>query len=230
MKFSFVIPAYNEESYLKKCLASVKKQGIKDYEVIVAYSPSSDNTLKIARKFGAKIVTTPKRGPGKAKNAGATKAKGEYIIFLDADTILPKNFLPTTIKKLNSGVIGVGYIFRSAENHRLLDIFYNTIGRLFLTWTGWFFTCYTVKRSAFLKVNGFDRTLEMNEDIDLARRLKRVGRIKINKDITLRTSVRRWNQIGTFRAAFLYTYSTLVYLTGGNLKYSHVSDIKKSNP
>ena len=87
MKLSIVIPAKNEEKYLPKLLASVKKQSFKDYEIIVADNNSKDKTKEIAKSYGCKIV---KGGlPGKGRNAGAKIAKGEIILFLDADVILP---------------------------------------------------------------------------------------------------------------------------------------------
>lgn len=87
---SIVIPAKNEEIYLPKLLKSIKKQNFCDYEIIVADADSIDRTKEIAQKYRAKVV---KGGmPGRGRNAGAKVAKGEVLLFLDADVLLPQIF------------------------------------------------------------------------------------------------------------------------------------------
>src|SRR3989338_5633968 len=100
MRFSFIIPAYNEEKYLGGCIKSVQSQAFKDYEIIVSYSSSKDKTLQMARAGGARIVHVPKSFPGRARNAAAKRARGDYLIFLDADVQIPENFLSRTNKTL----------------------------------------------------------------------------------------------------------------------------------
>ena len=87
---SIIIPCLNEEEYLPLLLESVKKQKFLDYEIILADAGSKDKTLQIAKKYNCKIV--PGGLPSKGRNQGAKKAKGDLLLFLDADVILPDGF------------------------------------------------------------------------------------------------------------------------------------------
>src|SRR3989344_6976071 len=102
MKFSFIIPTLNEGEYLEECLKSIKSQNFNDYEIIIVDSYSKDNTVKIAKKYGAKVLYESKKGPAVARNTGAKKAKGEILIFPDADVRFEKDFLEILEKKMKS--------------------------------------------------------------------------------------------------------------------------------
>ena len=96
-KFSIVIPVYNVEDYIERCLESIKKQTFKDYEVIVVNDGTKDNSMEIVNKYPFKIINQENQGLSAARNNGAKKAKGEYILFLDSDDYLEKN----TLKEVN---------------------------------------------------------------------------------------------------------------------------------
>ena len=102
---SIVIPAYNEEMFLPRLLESIRKQTFKDYEVIVADNDSTDNTVQAAINGGARVV----RGglPAAARNRGAEAAGGEYLLFLDADTVLPDGFLEKLFKKFEDDYLDI---------------------------------------------------------------------------------------------------------------------------
>ncbi len=86
-KVSIIIPAKNEEKYLPRLLESIKKQTTQPYEIIVADAGSTDRTVEVAKKYGAKVI---KGGiPQVGRNNGAKQAKTDIIVFLDADVILP---------------------------------------------------------------------------------------------------------------------------------------------
>lgn len=99
-KFSIVIPCYNEEKYIKRCLDSIFNQTLdrQEYEVIVIDDGSSDSSSKIAKKFEVKLFKSNRLGAGGARNIGIDNAKGKYIILLDADDYLYKN---DVLEKLN---------------------------------------------------------------------------------------------------------------------------------
>ena len=84
---SIVIPTFNEEKFLPHLLKSLKEQTFKDFEIIVADNNSTDATRSVAINVGAKVV---KGGlPARGRNNGAKVARGEWLLFLDADVILP---------------------------------------------------------------------------------------------------------------------------------------------
>ena len=92
-KFSIIIPVYNVEKYLKKCLDSVFNQTYKDYEVIVVNDGTKDNSMDIVKDYDVKVINQKNQGLSAARNAGVKKATGEYLIFLDSDDYWEKDLL-----------------------------------------------------------------------------------------------------------------------------------------
>src|SRR3989344_1833184 len=103
MKISFVIPAYNEEIILPRCLNSIKhalSQGTYDAEIIVANNASTDRTKEVASRIeGVRVVDEPRKGLTRARQAGYVASSGELIANVDADTMLTPNWLPTVMKE-----------------------------------------------------------------------------------------------------------------------------------
>ena len=99
MKVSIIIPVYNVENYLSKCLDSVVNQNFNDYEIIIIDDGSTDNSSKIIldyqKKFPSKIVSIKKQNEGQAvaRNIGIQKARGVYIMFVDSDDYIDENTL-----------------------------------------------------------------------------------------------------------------------------------------
>lgn len=102
MKFSVIVPAYNAEQTIKKCINSVIKQTYKEWEVIVVNDGSSDNTLQILNEMSEDIiiVNTKNGGVSSARNKGLDVSTGEYVLFLDADDYLPIDTLEIYIKNI----------------------------------------------------------------------------------------------------------------------------------
>lgn len=99
MKFSIIIPIYNVQSYLKKCLDSVVNQTYKNYECILVVDKSSDESEKIADSYIKQYkwikIYAENTGLAKARNLGVEKSNGDYIIFLDSDDYLESDLLET---------------------------------------------------------------------------------------------------------------------------------------
>lgn len=92
-KFSIVVPVYNVEPYIKKCLDSIFNQSFKDYEVIVVNDGTKDKSMDIVKKYDVKIINQENKGLSEARNAGVKKATGDYIIFIDSDDYIENNLL-----------------------------------------------------------------------------------------------------------------------------------------
>ena len=101
-KFSIIIPVYNVEKYIGKCLESVMNQTYKDYEVIVVNDGTKDNSMDIVKNYPVKIIEQENQGLSVARNTGVKKAKGEYIIFLDSDDYIEKDLLKNINKSLDN--------------------------------------------------------------------------------------------------------------------------------
>jgi len=108
MKISVIIPTYNEQKVIKNCLESLFEQTLKDFEIIVVDDGSADKTKHVLRNFqfpisNFQLLEQKHMGPGQARNLGAKEAKGEILVFVDADMTFDKNFLRNLIKPIIAG-------------------------------------------------------------------------------------------------------------------------------
>src|SRR4051812_29413149 len=95
---SFVIPAYNAERTLPRTIASVAKQAVKDWEAIIVDDGSTDDPAGVATRLAQsdpriKFLTRKNGGPSAARNTGIAAARGEWLVFLDADDTISPSFL-----------------------------------------------------------------------------------------------------------------------------------------
>ena len=96
-KISVIIPMYNSQGTIGKCLKSLYNSTYKDFECVVVDDCSTDNSVRIAKKFPCKIIKLKKNsGPAKARNVGAEKAKGDILFFTDSDVLLNDDALEKT--------------------------------------------------------------------------------------------------------------------------------------
>lgn len=115
-KISVIIPVYNTDKYLAKCLDSVITQTFSDIEIICINDGSTDNSAEILKKYAEKdsrikIITQTNKGPSAVRNRGIDEAKGEYISFIDSDDTIDKNYykvLVDLMKKNNADIAMAG--------------------------------------------------------------------------------------------------------------------------
>lgn len=216
MNISVVIPAYNEEKYLPKTLASLARLDRKPDEIIVIDGGSTDKTAKVGRSLGAKVVTVEHRGIGYARQKGLEAAKGDVIAFTDSDTIVSADWLTKIEETLSKpGVSGVFGIFHVPDGWWLYRFYINKLqpvlnglnnligvpmapGQNIAFW-----------RDKALSVGGFPIDFKIAEDIEMARRLQTVGSVVMRSDLVVESSGRRGNEgfgllTRAFKAFFLY--------------------------
>jgi glycosyltransferase involved in cell wall biosynthesis len=216
MKLSFVIPAYNEEAYLDKCLASVIdaiKRGNYDAEVIVVDNASTDGTKEVAKLFkGVRIVNESKKGLVQARQAGFIASKGDLIANVDADTILPEGWIEKVIKEFskNDKLVALSgpfvyYDLPRMTNALVQAFFYlGSAGNLlhqYIFRKGSILQGgnFVLRRSALEKIGGYNMKLSFwGEDIDIAKRISKVGRVKFTTKFPIYTSGRRLKAEGVF--------------------------------
>jgi glycosyltransferase involved in cell wall biosynthesis len=100
MLISVIIPTYNEEKVIGECLASLRSQTQRDFEVIVVDDGSTDNTKEIVKTFGVKLFGQKHQGPAMARNLGVMHAKGKIIVFVDSDMTFHSKFLRNLIEPI----------------------------------------------------------------------------------------------------------------------------------
>ena len=203
---SIIIPTLNEEKCLPKLLKCIKEQTYKYYEIIVADADSKDKTKQIARKFGCKVV---KSGglPAVGRNNGAKAAKGDILLFLDADSLIENNFLENAVNDMERRKLDAAGSYLYPLGNRLLDRFFLGIFNVW-TWITQFFyanACGTgifCRRRLHEKVKGFDETIKLSEDMDYAKRCGRIGKFRMIKNSKVVYSMRRYDKEGRLRVAF----------------------------
>ncbi len=231
MKLTFVIPAHNEESYLDKCLTSVvdaSKRCGHETEIIVVNNASTDNTKRVAQMFEEVIVVDePKKGLVQARQAGFLASKGDLIANIDADTVLTENwiskvfeefqkdndlvalsgpFIYYDLSKISNALIKTFFYFGSLSNFLNQRVFKN--GAVLQGGN------FIIRKDALKKVNGYNMDLTFfGEDIDIAKRISRVGKVKFTSKLPIYTSGRRLKAEGVVmtgvRASFDYLWITI---------------------
>ena len=134
---SIVLPCLNEAATVGQCVKEAKRWlGKKRGEIIVVDNGSSDNSVALARKAGARVVTQPKRGYGAAIYKGLVAAKGQYIIIADADLSYDLRHLTPFLKKLKAGAdLVIGNRFKGGVQKGAMPWLHHYVGNPLLTWT-----------------------------------------------------------------------------------------------
>ncbi len=185
MDCSFVIPAYNEESFLphtiKELKSAITRSGVfKDWEIIVVDNNSNDRTVEVGLELGAIVVHEPIRQIARARNTGAARARGEMIIFLDADTAVEPETLRQAREALFSGQAYGGGALIKFDHHQnrfflgmVIPAFWNWISKTFRFAAGSFIFC---TKKDFISTGGFPQTMYAGEELGFIRRLKKINR------------------------------------------------------
>lgn len=214
-KLSIVIPALNEENYLPRLLKSINHQNY-PCEVIVADSQSDDATKMIAKAFGCKVISARRGRPAYARNAGALASSGDLLLFLDADVILPRNFLRKNISQFMRKRLDVAGGYLLSTKNKLFDLLIWDIIANGWLWIFQFFYpeafggCILTKKTLFKKLNGFDETITFAEDVDYIKRANKLGaRFRMLKKNAY-VSARRFDREGRFKLTAKYLMWTAI--------------------
>lgn len=228
---SVIIPTWNEEKYLERCLTSLHDQSLKQsFEIIVVDGGSSDRTLEIANRFAQKVLVMPDKPVGAARNVGASNAKGDILAFIDADTQASNGWLEETIKTFNKfpSVVGITGPTLPHGGSKLDDLMYGIARfaqrvslKLGFPHVAGFNCAY--RKNAFWGAGGFDENRELSEDVMLSLRMRKQGRVLFNKKMIAYTSLRRIRKSGYPYLIAYYTFNAFtVLLFGRTLTYPKV--------
>ena len=220
MRFSVIVPAYNEAAYLGRALDSLLHQDYTGrYEVIVVDNNSTDGTAAIASQYGVPVVTEPQQGVCAARQRGVDCASGEIIISTDADTTQPADWLRTIDARFaeSDGVVAVAGPCRYQDPSWWAKAYpvllFGFVAKIYAL-TGFVFyvsaTNIAFRRTAF---PGYDlRLTQGGDELDLVRRLRRRGHVSWERQNVVTTSARRlqrgllYNIFVTFFVYYLLAY------------------------
>ncbi len=217
---SIIIPTINEEECLSILLKEIKKQKIFDLEIIVSDAGSKDKTVEIAKSFGCQIA---KGGlPAKGRNEGAKIAKGEILLFLDADNIyLPEKLLEKLISEFKKRNLGVAS-FPICPQGNWFDKFaygiYNRWVKLTQNFLAYATNAVLVKREIFEKIRGFDEEIKIGEDHDLVKRAAKIGKFGFIETEQVLTSTRRFEREGRLKTYSKYILAGIYMVFLGPIK------------
>jgi glycosyltransferase involved in cell wall biosynthesis len=198
---SIVIPAHNEELFLSETLRAIKAQTYKNFEVIVVDNNSTDTTPKIAKDYGARVISESIKGVAAARQAGFMAAKGSIIASTDADTIVPRNWLSRIAKKFEArpDVVAYGglyFLYSGPLSARMMfpDVAYLAWCIKRLISGSWSLpgSNMAIRADAFKSVGGFNLDKHVMEDIDISGRLAKIGAVVLDHGHLVKTSGRRY--------------------------------------
>lgn len=233
---SVVVPAYNEEKMIGRCLRAIRAQKFRDYELIVVDGNSTDNTVKIAKKYADLVLFDGGRGPGAARNLGARKAGGRILAFVDADTVVCKNWLGIINENFvqNKKLVGLGgpvFALDGTTFDAKAMAVYSKIAIALSRKIPFFVgsNCAYL-RNGFFRARGFDEGLPLLEDSDLSKKMGSLGMTKFDEKLVVRTSMRRIRQKGYGTILMNYTAVYAGLLLGFGVKkrcMNYLRDLEK---
>jgi glycosyltransferase involved in cell wall biosynthesis len=173
---SIIIPAHNEENVIGKCLSALRRQKTRDVEIIVVNDGSIDRTEEIVRKFGIvdRIISfRDGHSAAFARNKGVEVARGKYLMFIDADQIVEKNFLKKVRDFLekNPNIDGSDYLVYSHKPKTILQKAWSAYRKTYPS----IGLIHIIKRKVFRKLNGFNEKIFYYEDTEFMERFHKSG-------------------------------------------------------
>ncbi len=211
---SIVIPAYNEELRIDRCLKSLENLpdgSIK--EILVIDNNSTDKTAQIAAGFkGVRVIVEIKKGVVWARTRGFKEATGDIVAFLDADTFISETwFARLTSFFENENLVCLSgpsfYYDLSAWERTLAKAYWNFATIFIYPIVGYMgnFANLAVRRTVFESIGGIDTTIEFyGDDTDVPRRLSKVGKVLFSTKFFVYASGRRFSKEGIFKTASRY--------------------------
>ncbi len=209
---SVIIPTLNEEDFIERSIKSAFRSP-EPVEVIVVDGGSIDRTTEKAARLGA-LVFACKASRARQMNHGAFKAKGDILLFLHADTILPEGFEQAVKEALKPSDVSAGAFSFGVDaegmKYRALERCVNLRCRILDMPYG--------DQAIFVKQEQFERAkaypdIPIMEDVELLKRLKQQGRLVILPQ-RIKTSARRWERLGILKTTILNQFIRLAWFAG----------------
>ena len=234
---SIIIPTLREEQFLERTLKNLNSLRI-PHEIIITDGGSQDRTLDIARAHGAQTTVwaeSRRQTFGEAKNAGAKLSRGTFLVFIDADVLIPdpQTFFTKALVvfEKNKKLVGMTVpLLPWPENHSWTDAFFSAPLNWFYIISNNLFHSgnssgefQMVRTEAFQKIGGFSEHLAAGEDNELFRQLAKHGRTISYWKLCVRHSLRRPHKLGWLRTYGIWTKNGLSVALRGKAAYKEWS-------
>jgi rSAM/selenodomain-associated transferase 2 len=212
MRLSVIVPMLNEERAIRATLDSIRRAA-PGAEIIAVDGGSTDASAEIVKARGVELLTAP-RGRARQLNAGAAHARGDVLVFVHADTLVPATFSSDIAAALADPQVAGGRFDLELDEASLaastLSKLISLRSRIMRSATG--DQAIFVRTDVFHAMGGF-KELDLCEDVDFARRLRRRGGIACLRSRVV-TSARRWRQQGMLRTVFRMWLIKSLFLMG----------------
>ena len=223
---SVCIPAFNEEKNIQGLLNDLAVQIGVEREMIVADAASTDRTRQICEGSHVRVVDGGL--PGIGRNRAARAARGDWLLFLDADVRLPSfTWLRDAVneclrRRLDIAAVDLlpnGGAFIDLLLHRVYNFIVHLTARVLPHGAG---ACLFIRRELFERINGFDETITLAEDHDLTRRAAKHGHFGVLRVQGVLTSVRRLQKEGRWRLVRTYMRTEWHMLVHGPVRHGRI--------
>lgn len=226
---SVVIPTLNEERFLPNLLSDLSRQKEKNFEVIVVDGNSDDNTVKKARSYKDKLpirtYIVSKRNVSYQRNFGAEKAKGKYLVFIDADSRINSTYLSKIKKNIESSKYLIYIPEIIPQNQSISDKLFFKIINVLIALSQYTKKPFSsggfmiVEKGFFSFLGGFNEKCYLSEDHDLVQRAKKSGvTAKTLNGARIKFSIRRFKKEGRFDVFVKYIIGMLYTLRSGGIE------------
>ncbi len=236
---SIIIPTLREGSFLERTLKNFESLQIQ-HEIIITDGGSADETLDIARRYTDKTVVWGEQRRqtfGEAKNAGAVLADGKFLVFIDADVIIPEpqKFFEEILNVFESNKLVAATVPLKpyAENRSLTDaLFSATLNWFYIISNNLFHSGNSsgefqmVRAEMFKKMGGFGEYLAAGEDNELFRQLAKLGRTMSYSKLCVRHSLRRPHKLGWLRTYYIWIKNGISVALRGKAAYKEWSVVR----
>ena len=209
---SIIVPMLDEAEGIARALGAIRR-GAPEAEIIVVDGGSGDSSVAIAAPLCDRVIVES-RGRARQMNAGAKLARGDTFAFVHADTLVPASFGADIAAALSDpDMVGGRFdveLDSGALPYRIIGAMISLRSRFSRTGTG--DQAIFVRREVFERLGGFPE-LDLCEDLEFSRRLKRVGRVACLRSRVI-TSARRWSRDGVARTVVRMWMIRVMYLAG----------------
>jgi glycosyltransferase involved in cell wall biosynthesis len=225
MKFSIIIPAYNEEQYLPRLLNSIEvarsnySGGAEAVEVIVADNDSGDRTAEIAAARGARVIKVEKRRIAAARNGGGHAARGEIVCFIDADSAVHPQTFNAIERTISAGRYIGGSTGLTLERKSFGLLVTYCLGAPLVLLTGMDSGVVFCRREDFEAVGGYDEGYMYAEDLLFLMALRRLGKTRGQRltrlpEVRALGCTRKFDQFGDWHYFGMLIHAIKSLITG----------------